>query len=68
MESKEALNRIKNDINHASYGQASFRWKTPNTFIFNGETYTLNDKEAQELRNDVGKFIKIYLDAKKEKK
>lgn len=66
MNAKEALNKIEDSISHASYADSSFRWKTPNSFYLNGEVYTLNDKEAHELREEVGKFIKIYIDTKKE--
>lgn len=66
MDAKEALEKIRKSMDNSMYGESSFRWKTPNTFVLDNEIYSLSDKEALELREEVGKFIKIYLDAKKE--
>ena len=65
MSPKNVIQIIKNSINQASYDEDIwFRWKTPDDFVYNGKIYKMNDDAKKELREDVGKLIKIYINSR----
>lgn len=64
MSPKHAIQEIKNNIEQAHYDEdVHFRWKTPDEFVYNGKLYKLDEEARKELREDIGKVIRIYINS-----
>lgn len=65
MSPKNIINKVEEDMSQASYNDNLwFRFKTPDEFIYNGQSYSLSKEESKHLRENVKKYISTYLDAK----
>jgi len=65
MSPKHAIQEIKNNIEQAHYDDKIWcRWKTPDKFIYNGKLYEMSEEAQKELREDIGKLIRIYINSR----
>lgn len=65
MSPKHAIQNIKDNISQTNYDEGvRFRWKTPDEFVYNGKLYKMSEEARKELREDVGKLIRIYINSR----
>lgn len=62
MSPETALHEVNSILDSAQYDDClGIKFKTPGIYKYNGEEFELDDYDRKKLRENVEKYIKIYL-------